>query len=150
MPTNANELMSSPPVSIGLEATVADAARCMLDKNVSCLPVVDGEGKVVGILTHTDFGLHPRFRPLVDYLYTLLGTSVSPRHIADVSPAGWGSKLIKEVMPRRVFTVEGDTPIEKVVELMLRQGIHRVPVTEDGRLVGIITRHDFLKLIVGS
>ena len=146
---NANELMSSPPVSIGLEATVADAARCMLDKNVSCLPVVDGEGKVVGILTHTDFGLHPRFRPLVDNLYTLLGTSVSPRHIAEVSQRV-GSKLIKEVMPRRVFTVEGDTPIEKVVELMLRQGIHRIPVTEDGRLVGIITRHDFLKLIAGG
>ena len=145
---NANELMSSPPVSISLDATAADAARSMLDNGVSCLPVVDGGGKVVGILTHTDFGLHPRFRPLVDNLYTLLGTAVTPRHIAEVSQRV-GSKLVKDIMPRRVFSVEGDTPIEKVVELMLRQGIHRVPVTEDGRLVGVITRHDFLKLIAG-
>ena len=145
---NANELMSSPPVAIGQEATVAEAARCMLDENVSCLPVVDGENKVVGILTHSDFGLHPKFRPLADNVYSLLGSSVSPRHIADVSQRV-GSKLVKDVMPSRVFSVEGDTPIEKVVELMLRQGIHRIPVTEDGRLAGVITRHDFLKLIAG-
>ena len=143
---NANELMSAPPVTIGPEETVADAARCMLNENVSCLPVVDGDNKVVGILTHTDFGLHPRFRPLADNVYSLLGSSVSPRHIADVSQRV-GSKLVRDVMPRRVFAVAGDTPIEKVVELMLRQGIHRVPVTEDERLVGVITRHDFLKLI---
>ena len=145
---NANELMSAPPVTIGPEETVADAARCMLNENVSCLPVVDGDNKVVGILTHTDFGLHPRFRPLADNVYSLLGSSVSPRHIADVSQRV-GSKLVRDVMPRRVFAVAGDTPIEKVVELMLRQGIHRVPVTEDERLVGVITRHDFLKLIAG-
>ena len=146
---NANELMSAPPVTIGPEATVADAARCMLNENVSCLPVVDGDNRVVGILTHTDFGLHPRFRPLADNVYSLLGSSVSPRHIAEVSQRV-GSKLVRDVMPRRVFAIEGDTPIEKVVELMLRQGIHRVPVTEDGRLVGVITRHDFLKLIAGG
>ncbi len=145
---NANELMSAPPVTIGPEATVADAARYMLDENVSCLPVVDSDDKVVGILTHTDFGLHPRFRPLADNVYSLLGSSVSPRHIADVSQRV-GSKLVRDVMPRRVFAVEGDTPIEKVVELMLRRGVHRLPVTEDGRLVGVITRHDFLKLIAG-
>jgi len=118
----------------------------MLENNVSCLPVVDEQGHLVGVLTHTDFGLHPKFRPLADNIYSLLGASTTPQHIQEVSRSVRGT-LVKEVMHHPVTTVKEDTPIAEVMQLMLRQGIHRLPVMRDGRLVGIITRHDFLKLI---
>ena len=51
----AKDLMSSPVMTINARATVGDAARLMIDNDVSCLPVTDDQDKLVGILTHTDF-----------------------------------------------------------------------------------------------
>ncbi len=146
---NAREIMSAPPVTIEQGASVRDAARKMLSTNVSCLPVVDPERRVVGILTHTDFGLHPKYRPMLHNVYLMLGTATTPAHIAEVSKQV-GSKTVREVMHHPVSTVDVETSIQRVVELMLNREIHRVPVTEDGQLVGVITRHDFLKLIAGE
>ena len=145
----AREMMSGPPVTVGPEDSIADVARKMLSSNVSCIPVVDPDSRVVGILTHTDFGLHPKFRPLAHNVYSLLGAATTPAHIAEVSKQV-GRKKVRDVMHHLVTTVDVETSIERVVELMLNRGIHRVPVTEDGKLVGVITRHDFLKLIAAE
>ncbi|MDA1218616.1 MAG: CBS domain-containing protein [Chloroflexi bacterium] len=142
----ARDLMSSSVITVQTQATVGDAAKLMLENNVSCLPVVDVQGHLEGLLTHTDFGLHPRFRPLADNIFSLLGTSASPKHIEEISKTVRG-KLVKDVMHHPVTTVKEDTPISDVMQLMLNQGIHRLPVMKDGHMVGIITRHDFLKLI---
>ncbi len=145
----ARDLMSFPVVTVKPDATVGEAARLMLDAGVSALPVVDEHGNLVGILTHADFGMHPRFRPIADNVFSLLGATTTPRHVEAVS-LKVNSKRIRDVMRRRVFTVSPDTPLDKVTEIMLTRNIHRLPVIEDGQLVGIITRHDFLKLIAGE
>jgi CBS domain-containing protein len=117
----------------------------MLERNASCLPVVDDREQLVGILTRTDFGLHPKYQPLVDNVYSLLGSSTTPQHIEEVS-SKVSSKLVKDVMKHPVITIQEDASIEEVTELMLRQEIHRLPVMRGSQLVGIITSHDFLKL----
>ena len=145
----ARDLMSTSVVTIRPDATIGEAARLMLERGTSCLPVVDDQDHLVGILTHTDFGLHPRFRPLMDNVYSLLGSSTTPQHIREISHKV-SSKLVKDVMHHPVTTVKEDTPVEEITRLMLNQGIHRVPVLRDSHVVGIITRHDFLKLIAGT
>jgi CBS domain-containing protein len=144
----ASDLMGTDIVTIGPESTIREAARAMLSNNVSALPVVDDAEELVGILTHDDFGLHPHYRPLAENLYTLLGASTTPEHLEEVSHRV-GHKLVKEVMHRPVITVQADATIAELTALMLREHIHRVPVLRDSKLVGIITRHDFLKLIAG-
>ena len=62
----AKDLMTAPVITIGEDESVATAARLMLDRDVSALPVVNEGGNLVGILTHSDFGLSPKFRPLVE------------------------------------------------------------------------------------
>lgn len=146
MPMLARDLMSTTVTTVSPNSTIAQAARLMLDNNASCLPVVDEQDDLVGILTHTDFGLHPKFRPLVENIYSMFGASTSVKHLEDLSHKV-GSKLVKEVMSHPVTSVEADTPIEKIIEQMLNRGIHRMPVTEGKRVIGVITRHDFLKLI---
>ena len=146
----ASDLMGVNVKTIGPDNTVREAARAMLEHNVSVLPVVDAADKLVGILTHTDFGLHPKYYPLADNVFTLLGASTTARHLESVSKQV-GDKLVKNVMRRPVITVRADTSVEALIALMLREGIHRVPVVDAaGKLVGIITRHDFLKLIADS
>jgi CBS domain-containing protein len=144
----ARDLMSSPVITVAADATVGQAARLMLDERVSCLPVV-AHDELVGILTHFDFGLHHRYHPLTDNLYTLLGATATPDHIVDLSRRV-RSKPVKEVMRPSVVTIDDDAPIADVAEKMVRERVHRLPVMRGSRLVGIITRHDLLKLIAGQ
>ena len=145
----ARDLMNAPVVTVSPAATVGAAARLMLDHDVSVLPVLDEPGNLVGILSHTDFGLHPRYRPLAHNVYTLLGASTAPQHIEDVSRRV-SSRTVRDVMRRQVITVQQDATIGEVTELMLRRHINRLPVMDGAKLVGIITRHDFLKLIAAD
>ena len=128
----ARDLMSASVTTVRTQATIGEAARLMLENNVSCLPVLEEQGRLVGMLTHTDFGLHPQFRPLANNIYSLFGSSTSPKRIQEVSQKV-SSKLVKDVM-----------------QLLLDHNINRLPIVEGGKLLGVITRHDFLKQIASG
>ena len=145
----AEDLMTSPVVTIGENASVGEAARMMLEQDVSALPVVNDSDRVVGILTHSDFGLSPKFRPLAENIYTLLGATSTVEHMAETARQV-GNRRVRDVMRRSVIVVHRGDSVEHVARLMMRWQIHRLPVMDDGKLVGIITRHDFLKLIAGE
>ncbi len=144
----AKDLMTTPVITIEETSTVENAARLMLEQDISALPVLNGEGKVVGILTHSDFGLSPKYRPLMDNVFSMLGSTTTTRHLEETANKV-GGKLVRDVMRRHVITASQDMEMERVAQLMLRANIHRLPIVDGGRLVGIITRHDFLKMIVG-
>ena len=144
----ARDLMTTPVITIGEKDTVAQAARIMLGRDISALPVLDGAERLVGILTHADFGLSPKFRPLVDNVYSLLGATTTPEHLEETA-RHVGNKCVRDVMRRNVISVHLDDGVEHVARLMMRYQIHRLPVLDNGKVVGIITRHDFLKLIAG-
>ena len=144
---NARDIMSSPVVTTTEDATVADAAALMIRHGASCLPVLSSEGRVTGIITHSDFGLHRKFLPMSDQLYTLMGSFVRPETLERVAREVSG-RQIKEVMSRPVATVDEDAPVAKVADIMIHRGIKRIPVMRGRELVGIITRHDLIKLMV--
>jgi CBS domain-containing protein len=142
----ARDLMTTPVITIREDATVAEAARLMLDRDISVLPVLNGSDRLVGILTHSDYGLSPKFRPLVENVYSLFGSSTTTHHLEETARQ-IGSKRVGDVMRRDVITVRQDDGIEHVARVMMRSQIHRLPVVDGGKLEGIITRHDLLKLI---
>lgn len=144
----AKDLMTTPAITINDEATIEDAARLLLERNLSCLPVVNGQGRLVGMLTHSDFGLHHKFMPLAGNLYTLMDSWASPDHMEEASREA-KVKKVREVMKQPVTTVREDTPIAEMARLMVDKNIHRFPVLRGDELVGIVTRHDLLKLLVG-
>jgi CBS domain-containing protein len=142
----AQDLMSSPVTTIQSTATVGDAADLMLEGGFSCLPVVDEKGELAGMLTHTDFSMHHRFKPLAQNLYSLLGSWGKPEAVEEIYH-DIRSRKISDVMSHPVSTVKEETPVTEVVESMLRNHVNRVPVMRAKTVVGIITRHDLLKLI---
>ncbi|MBI2171883.1 MAG: CBS domain-containing protein [Chloroflexi bacterium] len=143
------DIMSSPVVTIGPEATVQEAANLMLQSNLSALVVVDESKHIVGILTHSDFGVQRKLLPLADNLYQLLGSWADPKAIEDIAEKV-RVRLVKEVMTRDVEVVTEDVPIGEVVERMLKHRVNRLPVVRDKELVGIVTRHDLLKVIAAN
>jgi CBS domain-containing protein len=144
---NVNDIMVSPAITITANSTVEDAAQLMLERGISCLPVLDDKEELVGILTHTDFGFHRKFLPMSDHLYTLMGSWVKPETLQEVARAV-SSKKISEVMSHPVITVNEDDPIAKIADLMIRRNINRIPVMRGKQLIGIVTKHDFVKLMV--
>ena len=143
------EIMTSRVITVGMDATIGEAADLMVQHNTSCLPVVDDQGKLVGILTHADFGFHKRFLPFASHLYTLMGKWVTPATLERVAKEV-SSRLVRDVMTKPVITTTEDTSLADVAEVFMARRVNRLPVLRDGELVGIITKHDFVKLMVAG
>jgi CBS domain-containing protein len=118
----------------------------MLEHDVSGVPVVRADGELVGIITRADLiAKAGRFPPksgasgMLDFL--LAGPNPTLRQRAEALTAS-------EVMTGRVITVEPDDDVVVAARRMLTYGIDRLPVVEDGRLVGIVSRRDVLKVFV--
>lgn len=142
----AEDVMTRDVISIAPDATVLQAARLMLQHHISGLPVVDKDGKLVGVLSEGDFlrrretrTEHKRSR----WLEFLMG----PGRIAAEYSHSHGSK-VAEVMTTEVQTVDEVTALEDIVELMERKRIKRVPVVCGGQLVGIVTRSNLMHAMV--
>jgi CBS domain-containing protein len=143
----ASDIMTSPAYTIRDRSTVGEAARIMAEEGIGALPVVNDDGKIVGILSHTDFFLSPvRYPGAGGHLFDLLGSYVSPDTIEEVSKSV-SDRPVGAVMKTPVVTVGGDEDVTEVAKKMLGASLNRMPVVDDGRVIGIVTRHDFVKLI---
>ncbi|HEY3908257.1 MAG TPA: CBS domain-containing protein [Stellaceae bacterium] len=138
----ASDVMTRDIVSIGPGAPIREALRLMLDRKISGLPVVDGAGKLVGILTEGDL-LHRSEIATERHRWHWLEFVMGPARMAEEYVKTHG-RVIEELMTREVVTVGGDTPLGEIVALMERRRIKRVPVIDGDALVGIVSRADLL------
>ena len=144
---NAKDLMSLDVITVRIDATAGEGADIMREYLISCLPVVNIEGKLVGILTRSDFGLIKRTLPHGEVFYTMLNSWASADSVEQLTEE-LRSTVIREVMTQPVVTVEESTPVGEVVKLMMDSHINHLPVVREGdKVVGIITRHDLLKML---
>jgi CBS domain-containing protein len=125
------------------DARLRDAARDMARARISALPVVDENGQLLGMLTEREL------------IGDLLGTYLR-REILGASartPNLTGKDLrrtVREVMTRQVLCVSPDQPLAEAASLMVNKDLGRVPVVRDGRLVGLLTRGDIVRKLIGS
>lgn len=141
------EIMSGPVHTISAVATMAEAISQMQAENVSALPAVNATGRMVGIITYGDVLRH--IRHATPLIIDMLGGN----YVAD-----FGETLeekitdlkelkVSEAMTKRVVTVGPDMDLEDIAGLLIERKIKRVPVTEDGRPVGIISQRDIVRAI---
>lgn len=123
-PLMARDVMSSPVKSISLAKPIHEAERLMLRHGHTGLPVVDGDGRLKGIVSLRD-------------------VEKARRHGMEHAP-------VKGIMKAQVVTVTPDQPVDAVQDLMISKDIGRVPVLQGESLVGIITRSDLLGLLYGG
>lgn len=142
---NASDIMTRDVVSVGQDASIRDAVSRMLDHGISGLPVVDGDGKTVGMLTEGDLLRRDEIgteRHRSRWLEFLLG----PGQLADEYVRTHGRKVGK-IMTNNVISVAEDTPLAKIVQLMERRHVKRLPVLRGGALVGIVSRADLMRAL---
>jgi CBS domain-containing protein len=143
----AHQIMSQPVMTIRPDAPIADAIKVMLAHHISGLPVTDSAGKLVGILCESDFlrrtetgTEHARNR--------LLSILLGVERIAGEFVKEHGRK-VEQVMTREPATTSEQAPLQAVADLMERRHLNHLPVMRDDRIVGIITRSDFLSAVAG-
>jgi CBS domain-containing protein len=149
---SAREIMSQDPMTVRPETPVKDIAQIMLDRRIRCLPVVNEEGEVLGVvdeedLVHQDAKIHfPSFIHFLDS-YIMLPSSLN-RFEKELRQAV--GSVARDVMEKDYRAVNPLDSVEKVATLMNDKDLEYVLVIEETRLLGLITRADILKTLIGG
>ena len=143
----AAEVMTSAVVTIADDATVHEAAELMLKHRISALPVVDCNGKLVGIVSEGDLIRRSevgteRVRPWWLELLT------SKRKLA-AEYVKSHAHMVRDVMTHNVITAAPDTPLSEIARLLETHAIKRVPITDGDELVGIVSRANVIQGVAG-
>jgi CBS domain-containing protein len=140
------DVMTSPPRTVRPETPLKDVARQLIDHRISGIPVVDGDGRVLGVVSEADFLVKEQGPDAIGHrrLARFLGESGETR----AQIAKLGAATAGEAMTSPAVTIEPRRRISEAAALMTDRRINRLPVVEDGRLVGIVTRADLVRAYV--
>ncbi len=138
---NVRDVMTTSVISVRPEAPLKEVARTLAEHGISGVPVVDDAQQVIGVVSEADFLLkeqeppHHRFTPF-SWLFD--------RKAADRMEEKLHATTAGQIMTRPAITIGADRPLREAAAVMTRNGINRLPVLEQGRIVGIVTRADLV------
>ncbi len=144
----ARDVMVSPVITVRPTASVKDVAKIFIENRISAVPVVDDQGKLIGIVSEGDL-LHraeadtQRRRP-----WWLLVMTSDETLAADYIKAH--SRKVADVMTKDVITAAPDTPLHEIARALERYAIKRVPIVQDGQIVGIVSRANLIQAVASD
>jgi CBS domain-containing protein len=121
----AGAIMTPKLTTVHPTASIEEAIELLLQEQISGLPVVDEGERLVGVITE----------------FALLAVAYDKRV---------KNHTVRQHMTRELITVDVEDPISRVADLCIVHRVRRVPVLQDGRLVGVIARRDVLRALVES
>ncbi|HYG88170.1 MAG TPA: CBS domain-containing protein [Azospirillum sp.] len=142
----AKDVMTSPVITVTEDVSIPDIAELLLARRISGVPVVGGDGRVVGIISEGDLLRRVETgteRHRARWLEMLVDRN---ERAADFLKSH--GKRAQDVMTRQIVSAEPDTDLADIADLMERNRIKRVPVLVDGRPVGIVSRANLLHGLV--
>ncbi|MEJ8542628.1 CBS domain-containing protein [Methanothermobacter wolfeii] len=151
------DAMQSDVITVKRTNSIHEAARVLRENRISGAPVVDDDGKLVGIISEGDImrllEVHsPRLNLILPSPLDLVELPIRMKHEYDEIAKGIRKAavmLVEEIMKEKVITVSPEASVSDAAELMDKHDIKRLPVVdEDGNLVGIITRGDVIGAFV--
>lgn len=140
------DIMTKKVFSVQPEDSIEDVVKLLVEHNISGVPVVDDENKVVGIITEGDLIYRSKKLQIPSY-FTILDSYIfleDPSTVKDQIKKMIGYK-VKDVMTEKVIVAKEDDSIEEVATIITNKNVNRLPVVKDNKLVGIISRRDIIK-----
>lgn len=145
---HAGGLMTMTVVTVPASMPVASLAGLLADRGISSVPVVDAEGRILGIVTECDLLRHlasPEDTP-TSWLHKLIsGRDMQAKHYARTH-----GLLARDVMTSPVISVDTDATAAHCAALMEQHRIKRLPVLRNGMLVGVVSRADLLRAVCAT
>lgn len=143
----AHQIMTRSVITVTPETSVVEAANIMLQRHISGLPVVNSAGHLVGIISEGDFLRRSEIgtqRQRGRFMKFILGAGKEATDFVHEH-----GRKIAEIMTPEPLTVSEDTDLEKIVEIMEKNNVKRLPVTRGDKLVGIVSRSNLLQAVAG-
>ncbi len=147
----AKDIMQKNVITVNMDKSIEYVARILTKNKISGVPVVNVNNELVGIITEGDL-LHKETNPRMPDFFSLLGGIIyfngTQKYQEDFK------KLIaikaREIMTKDVISVSKDMEINEIANMMVNNNINRVPVLEDGKIIGIVSRADIVKTLVND
>jgi len=150
--TSAADLMTDDVQNVGADWPIERVAQFLIDHEISGAPVVK-EGALAGVISLTDIARYnstagePASDRPASFYRTELETSYAEEELETLRVSQDAETTAEHVMTPQVYDVSPHTSIQQVAQVMHRGGIHRVFVTEDGEIQGVITSLDMVKVV---
>lgn len=128
------DYMTKDVFTLRVDKKLVIADELMKWAHVRHVPVVDQDGRLVGIVSHRDL-----LRASISSIETRVAAAEKRQHLSSVT--------VREVMQAQVQTISPDAPVQEAAKLMRERKIGCLPVVADGRLIGIITESDLLRIV---
>ncbi|MFI8219643.1 CBS domain-containing protein [Streptomyces sp. NPDC085932] len=140
-PHIVSDVMTPTVVAVGRDASFRDIVKIMQQWKVSAVPVLEGEGRVIGVVSEADLLLKEEFRDSDPDRFTQM------RRLSDLAKAG--GLTAADLMSAPAVTVRPDATLAHAARVMARRKVKRLPVVSDeGLLEGVVSRADLLKIFL--
>lgn len=146
------DVMSDDVITLKPTASLREAAITLADESVGGCPVVDDEDRIIGMLSEVDIlealkTQHTELRMLMppEITFGISFVEIIKEREALTAFKEVESKLVRDVMTKDVYAVGPEDNVEGAIQVMVRHKVHRIPVVEGGKVVGILTRGDVLR-----
>jgi CBS domain-containing protein len=141
----AADVMVSNVITVGPDATVSDVAQILLSNRISAVPVVDQRGELKGIVSEGDL-IHRVEAGTERHRSWWLEFMTAKQTLAHEFVKSHARK-VSDVMTHRVVTATPDTPLADIAAMLEKNGIKRVPIVKDKKVVGIVSRANLLQAL---
>lgn len=147
----AKDVMTRDVVTVTPETEVGEIAKLLIEKHFNGVPVVDRNGKLVGIICQSDLIAEQKKLPIPS-VFTILDAFIPIHPLSRTSKEVQKIAALKasEAMTPDPVTVSPEAGIDEVASIMVNKSFHTVPVMEGGKLVGIIGKQDILRTLLAS
>lgn len=149
---SAKDLMTTDVETVEADWPIDRVAQFLIDHDISGAPVVRG-GQLVGVISLTDIARYnttagnPVAKQPASFYRTELEASYAEEDLDNLRVSRGGDTTAEHVMTPQIYDVNKHTSLQQVAQVMHRSGIHRVFVTKDGAIQGVITALDMLKVV---
>ncbi len=144
----ARDVMAAPVITVNPGSSVKDVAKILLANRISAVPVVDDGGKLVGIITEGDL-MHRAEAGTEPHRPRWLAAISADEPLADEYVKAHAVKA-GDAMTSPVLTAAPDTPLDKIASLLEEHAVRRLPILENGELVGIVSRANLLQALAAD
>jgi len=149
----AKDIMNQDVLSVGIDWSIDQLADFLVDNSISGAPVISEDGRLSGVVSLTDIvryrsmpATENREEPHEYYIHTS-ELNYSNEDIESFHLDAESLVSVRDIMTPRIFNVSEETKVRDIADVMIRGNIHRVLVTRNDTLVGIITTMDMLRII---
>ena len=146
---NASDIMTTDVITVTKDTNLQDLARIFYENHINGVPVVDDDGRLIGIICESDLirknkKLHiPTVVTIFDAVFYLESPKKLEKEIERIN-----ATKVEDLYTKEVFTIDEQTEIDEIATFMTQKKLYTIPVVDGDRLVGIIGKADLIRTLV--